>query len=76
MAIGEEHHRILAESMSTNTAGSLAQAVDFGGSEGLPGPDISMCVALGKGAGRPAALLSTELSCFRWLALQRTGRAA
>jgi hypothetical protein len=57
------------------TAGSLAQAVNFGGSEVLPGPDIGMCVALGKGESRHADLLSTELSCFRWLALQRTGRA-
>ncbi len=70
MARGQDNLRVIAEPLSTNTAGRLAQAVDFGGSEVRPGPDVGVCVALGKGERRRADLLSTELSCFRWLALQ------
>jgi hypothetical protein len=72
IAIGQENLRVIAEPLSTNTAGSLAQAVECGGSEVRPGPDVGVCVALGKGESRHADLLSTELSWFRWLELQRT----
>jgi hypothetical protein len=54
--------------MPADTAGRLAQAVDFRGSQVLPGADVGMFVALGKGERRHVELLPAELSCFRWLA--------
>src|SRR5713101_7683463 len=70
MAIGQENHRVITQSMSADTPGRLAQAVDLGFGEILPGAEVSMFVALGKRELRHQCVLDGQLSCFRWLALR------
>jgi hypothetical protein len=67
VAIGQEDHGVIAEPMPPDTPGGLAEAVDFGRGQVLPGPDVRMFVALGKGELRHGHILSEELSCLRWL---------
>jgi hypothetical protein len=76
MMIREEHHGGIPESMPANPPGGLAEAVDFGWGQVLPGTDVGIFVALGKCALWHTEILPAQLSCFRWLALQQAGSAA
>src|SRR5712691_10459992 len=75
VAIGQENHRVIPQTMPPDTPGRLAEAVDFGGSQILSGTDVRIFVAFGKGERRHLDLLLEELSCFRWLAPKRAAGA-
>ena len=74
--IGQQNHRVIAESMPAHAPGGLAQAGDFGGRQVLPRAHVRMFVAFGKGKLGHPDLLNKGLSCLRWLDPENPGHAA
>jgi hypothetical protein len=62
MAISQQNHGVIAQAMPADTPSGFPEAVDFGGGQVLPGPDVRMFVAFGKGEFRHQRLLPEELS--------------
>src|SRR6266852_5776280 len=64
MPIGQENHRVIAQAMSADTPGCLAEAFDLGGGQVLPRADVSVFVAFGKGELWHADLLPKDFPVF------------